>query len=171
MREIARGIGRAALYAGLLVAACPMPGGWAAAIPASATPASPPPPRGTAGAAGPAASPAQARPEPVATGTPPAVAADAPGGPWRIDEALWDRPRSGSSVRAVPAVRAAVQAWLATPATRLAIRHGSGQNGQPRAIELRQWLVALGVDPGALLVEAVDRPGSSLELSLLPAPR
>ena len=116
------------------------------------------------GGAGPAVAPVTA---PTAVGV---GAASGDTGPWRVAEALWDRPRSGASVRADPGVQAAVRAWLATPGARLAIRYGSGQNGEPRAAELRQWLVALGVEPRALSTESADRPGSALELAVS-APR
>ena len=71
---------------------------------------------------------------------------------------LWARPRSGSSVAAMPAVRESVQALLSasTDAT-LVIRYPGGEEGSLWAEELHVWLIALGVD-----AELMDvRPGSS----------
>jgi hypothetical protein len=132
----------------------------AAAAPATATDR-------TARPSAPAGAPPSAPVVAATPGTAPAF----PAGSWSVDEALWDRPRTAASVRADPGVQAAVRAWLATPGARLAIRHGSGQNGPARAVELRQWLVALGVDPSAIVAQPLERSGSVVDLALFAATR
>jgi hypothetical protein len=144
----------------------------AAAAPATATDR-------TARPSAPAGAPPSAPVVAATPGTAPAFPAGSPVGPaagtavgpWSVDEALWDRPRTAASVRADPGVQAAVRAWLATPGARLAIRHGSGQNGPARAVELRQWLVALGVDPSAIVAQPLERSGSVVDLALFAATR
>lgn len=61
---------------------------------------------------------------------------------------LWDRPRAGRAVLEQPAVRQAVNAWLAQPGARLIVHHGPGQESALAAEELRSWLVALAVESG-----------------------
>lgn len=175
-RRRGEGMGRPALVAGLAIVlsglALPQVAVAAAVAPATATdptarPSAPTgaPPSAPVGAAMPGTAPA------FPAGSPVGPAAGTPAGPWSVEEALWDRPRSAASVRADPGVQAAVRAWLATPGARLAIRHGSGQNGPARAVELRQWLVALGVDPPAIVVQPLERAGSVIDLALFAATR
>lgn len=65
---------------------------------------------------------------------------------------LWDRPRSGRAVMAVPAVRQAVESLLTRPEARLAIRHTPGPEPTLQAEELRAWLVAHAVEPRRILL-------------------
>lgn len=67
---------------------------------------------------------------------------------------LWDRPRSAQAVMAQPAVRQAVAAYQASSAARIVIIHGSRQEAQLQAEELRAWLVALAVDSTRLQLRA-----------------
>jgi hypothetical protein len=72
-----------------------------------------------------------------------AAAAD---GPWPIDAEFWAAPRSGQTVVAEPALRAAVATLLARePDSRLQIRYPGGETGQLWAQELSAWLIALGI--------------------------
>jgi hypothetical protein len=59
---------------------------------------------------------------------------------------LWDRPRSARAVLEQPAVRQALEQYLARPAARLVIHHGYGQDPLLQAEELRMWLMALAID-------------------------
>lgn len=59
---------------------------------------------------------------------------------------LWDRPRSARAVLDQPAVRKALDQYLARPAARLVIHHGYGQEALLQAEELRMWLMALAID-------------------------
>lgn len=63
---------------------------------------------------------------------------------------LWDRPRSGRAVLEQPAIRQAVNAWLAQPGSRLIVHHAMGQESLLAAEELRSWLGALAVEPGRI---------------------
>jgi hypothetical protein len=62
---------------------------------------------------------------------------------------LWDRPRGGRAVLEQPPIRQAVSACLAQPGSRLVVRHAAGQDSLLAAEELRSWLGALAVEPGA----------------------
>jgi len=75
----------------------------------------------------------------------PSVAAVAGG--LEIPAELWDRPRSGRTVMAVPAVRQAIAALLDRADARLQIRHPPGAETTLQAEELRAWLVAHAVEP------------------------
>lgn len=62
-----------------------------------------------------------------------------------LSAAAWSRPRSGEAVLKLPAVRAAVQEWMAHPKQHLVITYAGGESGSLWAAELKDWLVALGV--------------------------
>lgn len=82
----------------------------------------------------------------------------------------WPSPRNGESIVTLPPLAAAMQNMIATPDSRLALRHPRSDEGGAWAQELRDWLVSLGVSsdriemiPAApegiigLTVSAVDR--------------
>ena len=102
-------------------------------------------------------------------GGPAAAAGAAAPSRWPVTDELWDRPRSADAVRTIPAVRAAVRALQAAPAeTVLVIRHGRGQNPAWQAEELRQWLIALALEPQRLQLAEDAKAGSSVVLELFP---
>lgn len=72
---------------------------------------------------------------------------------YTLDASLWARPRSGEAVTGLAPVREAVQALINRPGSRLAIRYPGGEEGGLWAQELRDWLVALGVEPELLLMQ------------------
>ena len=72
---------------------------------------------------------------------------------YTLDAALWARPRSGKSVIALPPVREAVHDLLNQPGRQLAIRYPGGEEGSLWAEEVRDWLVALGLEPQLLLMQ------------------
>lgn len=88
--------------------------------------------------------------------------------PGAIPYALWDRPRSGRAVLAVPAVRDAMAALLAQPGARLRIRHPTGVEGVLQAEELRTWLIAHAIEPGRLLLQAEPGARQPVQLEILP---
>lgn len=67
----------------------------------------------------------------------------------------WARPRTGEAVVALPAPRAAVRAWHHAHDASLVIAHPGGERGSLWGAEVRDWLVALGVEPSRILL----RPG------------
>lgn len=79
---------------------------------------------------------------------------------------LWDRPRSSTLVMGEPGVRAAVQAWLAQPSSRLTIRYAGGAERALYAEELRAWLVALAVEPQQIVLQADLPAGSPMRMEL-----
>lgn len=88
--------------------------------------------------------------DPVASQPLPATTADRV---YALDASLWARPRSGEAVAGLAPVREAVQELLGRPGSRLAIRYPGGEEGGLWAQELRDWLVALGVEPELLLMQ------------------
>ena len=79
---------------------------------------------------------------------------------------LWDRPRSAKAVLEQPAVRQAVNAWLAQPGARLVLRHGSGPDSLLAAEELRSWLAALAIEPASITLRNDLRPSEPLQLEV-----
>lgn len=79
---------------------------------------------------------------------------------------LWDRPRSARIVLESPAVRQAVDAWLARPGARLVVHHGSGHESLLLAEELRSWLVALAIEPARIVLRSDLRPSEPLRLEI-----
>ena len=80
---------------------------------------------------------------------------------------LWDRPRSGGTVLAQPAVRQAVNACLAQPGSRLVVHHAAGQEGLLAAEELRSWLIALAVDAGRISLRGGLKPAEPMRLEVV----
>jgi hypothetical protein len=80
---------------------------------------------------------------------------------------LWDRPRSGQAIAAQPAIRQAVDAYLAQPGASLLIHHAAGQDASLQAEELRAWLIALGVDTGRVSLRNDLKSGEPLTIEIL----
>ncbi|HEX7029847.1 MAG TPA: hypothetical protein VF254_04570 [Gammaproteobacteria bacterium] len=87
---------------------------------------------------------------------------------WTLSASEWSRPRSGAAVLAMTPVAEAVRAWQAADSdtSRLQLRYPGGEEGSLWAAELQDWLVALGVPPGAIELVAGGSPGE-LEIRLL----
>lgn len=90
---------------------------------------------------------------------------------WTLSAAEWSRPRSGAAVLAMAPVAGAVRAWQAADAesggsSRLRLLYAGGEEGSLWAAELHDWLIALGVPPGAIELAAGGTPGE-LELQVL----
>lgn len=89
---------------------------------------------------------------------------------FAVPAEFWMAPRSGEAVRAEPAVRRAVETYLALPNKRsIGIRHQRRDESIAQAEELRGWLIALGIDADRIVllddnrslnltVEVFDRP-------------
>lgn len=75
----------------------------------------------------------------------------------------WARPRTGDRVAAMPAVRAAVAEWLARRESTILVVHPGGEAGTLWGAEVRDWLVALGVDPDHVVL----RPGGPRDDAIL----
>ena len=69
----------------------------------------------------------------------------------------WARPRSGAALAQHEGLARLVQAFEREPDRVIVIAHGTGEDGQLWAEELRSWLVALGVSSARLQLES--RPG------------
>ena len=79
----------------------------------------------------------------------------------------WDRPRSGRAVIEQPAIRQAVNAYLAQPGARLVVHHGVGQESHLAAEELRSWLAALALEPARILLRNDLKPAEPIRLEVL----
>ena len=63
-----------------------------------------------------------------------------------VPDTLWERPRSGQEVVALPALRACVQGILDKPDASLMIHHAVTDEAALHAAELRYWLIALAIE-------------------------
>jgi len=84
----------------------------------------------------------------------------------QVPAELWDRPRNGRVVMAVPAVRHALNSLLANPGTKLAVRHPPDLEPTLQAEELRAWLVAHAVEPARIVLRADLQPRQLLRLEI-----
>ncbi|MEA5445664.1 hypothetical protein VCB98_07525 [Gammaproteobacteria bacterium AB-CW1] len=82
---------------------------------------------------------------------------------WVLDQAEWSRPRSGETVIAMPPVAQAVRHWHEQDEARLELVYPGGERGELWASELRDWLIALGMEPAAVVLQ----PGAPSEEELL----
>jgi hypothetical protein len=96
-----------------------------------------------------------------------AAAAAHAGDLYTVAPELWDRPRSARAVLDQPAVRQALEQYLALPAARLVIHHGYGQEPLLQAEELRVWLMALAVDGARVSLINDVRPREPLKLEVI----
>jgi hypothetical protein len=85
---------------------------------------------------------------------------------WQVPPELWDRPRSGRAVIAVPAVRQAMATLLARPEARLAVHHPPGAESTLQAEELKAWLVAHALDPERITLNADLPARQALQLEI-----
>lgn len=84
-----------------------------------------------------------------------------------VPSELWDRPRGGRAVLEQPAIRQAVNAWLAQPGARLVVRHGPGQDSALAAEELRSWLAALAIEPARIALRNDLKPAEPLRIEVV----
>lgn len=97
----------------------------------------------------------------------PAHAAGA--GPNDVPEETWDRPRSGQTLLAVPAVKRALTALADDPQARLVIRHASGGEPAGQAEELKAWLVAHAIAPERIDLRADRAAREPIQLDVTAA--
>jgi hypothetical protein len=83
---------------------------------------------------------------------------------------LWDRPRSARAVLDEPAVKQAVNAYLASTDARIVIHHAARQESMLQAEELRAWLVALAVEAGRITLRDGLQPAEPLRIEVVTSP-
>jgi len=86
---------------------------------------------------------------------------------FQVGPEMWDRPRSGRIVLEHPAVRQAVNAFLADAAQGLVIHHASGTEPSVQAAELRNWLIALAIDPARITLAGDLAAGDFLKIEVV----
>ncbi|MGH8529438.1 MAG: hypothetical protein ACRETN_06280 [Nevskiales bacterium] len=89
-------------------------------------------------------------------------------GGYPVSGEEWASPRSGARVLAWPGVQAAVRDWQSRERQLLVIQHADEEEAALRAIELRDWLVALGLPPAALRQRVGATGAAALLLSVEP---
>jgi hypothetical protein len=79
---------------------------------------------------------------------------------------LWDRPRSGRAVLAVPAVQRVLGELASAPAAQLTIRHAPGVEATGQAEELRAWLVSHALDAERIVLRPDLAARQSIQLDV-----
>ncbi len=102
----------------------------------------------------------------VALATLPEAVSAADSGSSQVPAELWDRPRSGRIVMAVPAVRHALKSLLDNPGTKLAVRHPPDLEPTLQAEELRAWLVAHALEPARIVLRPDLQSRQLLQLEI-----
>lgn len=64
---------------------------------------------------------------------------------YSIHAEVWARPRSGDALLALPALQDLLRDFDANPDATIEIRYPGGEEGVLWALELQDWLVALGI--------------------------
>ncbi|MGB1111071.1 MAG: hypothetical protein ACPG4N_11995 [Gammaproteobacteria bacterium] len=77
-----------------------------------------------------------------------------------ISDDFWLAPRNGRAVLEEPTIRANLQRWLDNPGSRIVVRYPGGEEGLLWANDLRDWLVASGVESSAIVLLAGSGGGS-----------
>ena len=85
---------------------------------------------------------------------------------FQVPAELWDRPRTGQLVLAVPAIRQALGALIAAPQAKLTVRYPPGAESAAQAEELRAWLAAHAVEPGRILMRGDLPARQALQLDV-----
>jgi len=85
---------------------------------------------------------------------------------FQVPAELWDRPRTGQVVLAVPAVRQALNALLASPETRLTVHYPPGAESASQAEEMRAWLVAHALEPTRIALRDDLQARQALQLEV-----
>ena len=85
---------------------------------------------------------------------------------FAVPAELWDRPRTGQLILAVPAIRQAINALLASPEAKLTVHHSPGAESGLQAEELRAWLVAHAVEPGRIALRGDLPARQALQLEV-----
>ena len=76
--------------------------------------------------------------------------------PGVLARADWPVVRNGEAVAGIAAVRETVRAMDGGDGRRMVVRHPPGAVGVAWAVELREWLVALGVASARIILEPGD---------------
>jgi len=99
----------------------------------------------------------------------PSLGADAP--VLEVPVELWDRPRSGRNVMALPAIRQTVSLLNSRPDSRLIIIHAPGPEPALQAEEIKAWLMAHAIGPSRIALRADSSAGRAIRLEVSPATR
>lgn len=83
---------------------------------------------------------------------------------------LWDRPRTARAVLEHPALKQAINAYLARPEARLVIRHAARNDALLQAEELRGWLAALAVEGSRITLRGGLQSGEPVKIEVATSP-
>lgn len=83
-----------------------------------------------------------------------------------VPDSLWEKPRSGQAVAALPDLRSCVQGHLARPESALLIHHARADESALHAAELRYWLMALALDGAHIDLKNDLQPNQPLRVEV-----
>jgi hypothetical protein len=78
-----------------------------------------------------------------------------------VTEDLWDRPRQGSRMLALP-LQPCIEALQRQPASSLVVHYPDGADSVLYADELRTWLIALGISGARIRLVPDARTGATV---------
>ena len=86
-----------------------------------------------------------------------------------LNEDDWSRPRSARVVKDFIAIQETVQAWMKdTKKQRIELRYPGGEDGNLWALELQDWLIALGIPSQKIEIYPGHPRQGELALVVLP---
>lgn len=85
---------------------------------------------------------------------------------YQISAEQWASPRSGQSVASMPPLPEVVSILLAKPKARVMLYHPGGDEGQIWALELRDWLVALGIESRRVELQAGNPDNDAIAITI-----
>lgn len=88
---------------------------------------------------------------------------------WSLSADEWAAPRSGSAVVQFESLQAMMQLWLEQPGQKIVLQYPGEESGLLWALELRDWLVALGLPSSAITPQAGSGQAETLEIKLQPS--
>lgn len=93
----------------------------------------------------------------------------APGAPsWVLTLSEWSGPKTGERILGMKPLRAVVQALDATPQARLEVMHNGGESGVFWAVQIKGWLVSLGVSGSRIVLRTGAIGPDRVRILLLP---
>jgi hypothetical protein len=85
---------------------------------------------------------------------------------WVLSADIWAQPRDGGVIAGMSPLPEVVASWSADTTQHLLIRYPGGESGQLWALELRSWLVALGVPLESQELVAGSEQADRIEIEL-----
>lgn len=84
-----------------------------------------------------------------------------------LERDFWPQTRSGETVREIEPLRRTVEVFDSQREAHIMIQYTEGDVGNAWAFEVKEWLVAFGIEADRILLEPGDLPEQSLGLAVV----